>query len=69
MRWMIELGQIGMITEVLLLSYFLAIPRPRHLETVFHIFAYLDNKHNARMVFDPTYPEIDMNDFRKCHCK
>jgi hypothetical protein len=26
-----------------------------------HIFAYLEKKHNARMVFDPTYPKVDMS--------
>ena len=64
-RWMIELGRIDMVTEVLLLSSFLAIPRLGHLEAVFFIFAYLDNKHNARMIFDPTYPEIEMSDFKE----
>ena len=62
---MIELGRIDMITEVLILSSFIASPRRGHLEAVFHIFAYLDNKHNARMIFDPTYPEIEMSDFKE----
>ena len=58
-----------MITEVSLLTSFLASPRRGHLEAVFHIFAYLDSKHNARMVLDPTYPEIDMSYFKKCDWK
>ena len=26
---------------------------------------YLKNKHNTRLVFDPTYPDINMGDFLK----
>jgi len=37
----------------------LALPRLGHLEQVFHIFGYLKSHHNAELVFDPTYPEID----------
>jgi hypothetical protein len=33
------------------------------LEAVFHVFAYLKTRHNARMVFDPTYPVIDQGTF------
>ena len=58
-----------MITEVSLLASQLANPREEHLDTVFHIFAYLKNKHNSRMVFDPTYPEINMSVFKKCDWK
>ena len=68
-RWMIELGRINMITKVSLLSSFLASPRRGHLEAVFHIFAYLDKRHNARMVFDPTYPDIEMSVFKTCDWK
>ena len=66
---MIELGRIDINTEVSLLSYFLARPRRGHLEAVFHIFAYLDKKHNTRMSFDPTYPGIDMSIFNNCDWK
>ena len=66
---MIELGRIDVITEVLLISSFLESSRLGHLEAVFFIFAYLDNKHNARMIFNSTYPEIDMSDFKECNWK
>ena len=66
---MIKLDRIDMITKVSLLSSFLANPRRGNLEAVFQIFAYLDNKNNARMVFDPTYPEIGMSDFKTCDWK
>ena len=63
-RWMIKIGRIDMITEVSLLYSYLANPRRGHLEAVFNIFAFLENNHNARMVFDPTYTEIDMRNFK-----
>ena len=66
---MIELGRIDMIPEVSLLSSFLASPSSGHLKAVYHIFSYLDNKHNSRMMFDPLYPGIDMSDFKTCNWK
>jgi transposase len=69
LRWMVELGRIDIITEVSLLASQLAMPRSGHLEAVFRIYAYLDKKHNSRMVFDPTYPEVDMGSFKECDWK
>ena len=69
LRWTCELGRIDIITEVSLLASHLALPREGHLEAVYHIFAHLRDRHNARMCFDPTYPEIDMNDFKECDWK
>jgi hypothetical protein len=54
LRWIVELGRIDMITEVSELSSFLAMPREGHLDAVFHLFNYLENRHNARIVFDPS---------------
>ena len=69
LRWTCELGRIDIITEVSLLASHLALPREGHLEAVYHIFAHLRDRHNARMCFDPTYPEIDMSDFKECDWK
>jgi hypothetical protein len=44
-------------------------PRKGHLEAVFHVFAYLGLHHNARVVFDPTYPYVDMGAFIKTDWK
>lgn len=55
------------MTEVSMLSSHLALPREGHLDAVFRIFAYLGKRHNARMVFDPTYPTIDMSAFKHEH--
>jgi hypothetical protein len=61
--WCVELGCIDIITEVSMLSTYLCLPREGHLEAVFHVFAYLGIHHNARVVFDPTYPAVDMSTF------
>ena len=69
LRWACELGSIDMITEISMLVSHLAMPREGHLEAVYHIFSYLRDKHNARICFDPTYPEIDMSVFKECDWK
>ena len=66
---MIEIGRIDIITEVSELSSHLVLPREGHLEAIYHIFAYLKTKHNSRMIFDPTYPDINENDFKDCDWK
>ena len=43
----------------------MALPREGHLEQLFRMFAYLKNKHNSEMVFDPSEPEIDLDSFEK----
>ena len=45
----------------------MALPREGHLDTMFHIFAYLKRKHNMRTVLDPLYPDIDMSVFHDCN--
>ena len=64
--WCVELGQIDIIMEVPLLSSHLALPQEGHLDAVFHLCAYLEKQHNARIVFDLNYPDIDMDSFIKC---
>jgi hypothetical protein len=63
--WCVELGHIDIITEVSMLSTYLCLPHEGHLEAVFHVFACLGLHHNARIVFDPTYPSVDMGTFIK----
>ena len=69
LRWMVELGRIDIITETSMLASHIALPREGHLDALLHIFAYLKNKHNSTMVFDPTYPTIDMTEFKECDWK
>jgi hypothetical protein len=59
LRWIVELGRVDICVEVSMMSSHLALPREGHMEQVLHIFAYLKVYHNARMVFDPTYPEVN----------
>ncbi len=69
LQWMVELGRIDMITEVNIMASYVAMPREGHLDNIFHMFAYLKIKYNSRMVFDPSYPNIDMTDFKECDWK
>ena len=63
-RLTVELRRIDIITEVSMLASKLLISREDHLEAVFHMFRYLKGHHNARMVFDQTYPTPDMSIFQ-----
>ena len=65
-RWMVELGRINIITEVSMLSSHLAMPRQGHLEALLHVMAYMKQHHNARMVFDPRYPKVNEDEFKRC---
>ena len=63
LRWMVELGRADITAGVSMMASCMAMPRQGHLEQLFHIFAYLRNKHNSQMVFDPSDPDIDMSLF------
>ena len=69
LRWMVEFGKTGMMTEASMLASHLAMPREGHLESIFFIYAYPKQKYNSRLAFDPTYPSIDMSDFKECGWK
>ena len=62
---MIELGRIDIATEISQLSSYLAMPRRGHLHAAVHVMAYLKVKHNSRLVLDPSYPDIDMSEFKE----
>ena len=66
---MVELERIDVITEALLLALQLALPRESHLDALLHVFAHLRDKHNARLALDPTYPDINLQDFIGCDWK
>jgi hypothetical protein len=65
----VELVCIDIITEVSMLSTYLFLPLEGHTESVFHVFAYLGLHHNERVMFDPTYPSVDMGTFIKTDWK
>ena len=64
-RWMVELGQVDICTEVPMLSSCLALPREGHMLQLFRMFSYLEMQHNCDMFFDHTVPAIDKADFSK----
>ena len=63
---MIKLGRIDIITKVSLLSSNLALSREGHLEAASHVMVHLGQRYNSRLVYDPSYPEIDHSVFKKC---
>ena len=65
LRWIVEMGHMDISMEVSALSSFVVMPREGHMQKVLHIFAYLKIHHNARLVFDPSYPEINNEVFGK----
>ena len=65
LRWTVEMGRIDVVTEASMMSSFVSMPREGHLTQVLSIFAYLKRYHNARIVFDPSYPEIDRDMFER----
>ena len=66
---MVEIGRLDIMAEVSMMASQMAIPREGHLEEFFHLFAFLCQKYNSCMEFDPTYPAIDMNDLKECKWK
>lgn len=51
------------MTEIVLLSSHLVFPREGYLEAALHVMGYLKHKHNARLMLDPAYPEIEDSEF------
>jgi len=48
-----------------MLSSHIALPREGHLEQLCRIFGYLKKYHNTELVFDPSDPVINMQDFER----
>jgi hypothetical protein len=57
LRWIIEMGRLDITTEVSMLAVHMAAPREGHMRAVYQVFAYLKNKHNARLIYDHTYQQ------------
>jgi hypothetical protein len=64
---MVEISQVDMLMEVSKLASYMAMPHEVHLQAMLHIFGYLKKKHGSRMVFDPSYPDIDHTIFKECN--
>jgi hypothetical protein len=65
LRWIVELGRIDICLEVSMMASCVALPRDGQLEMLYRIFAHLKKYHNTEMVFDPSVPDINKNDFEK----
>ena len=63
LQWILELGRVDAIAEISILSSYLCNPRDGHLDAALHVYSYFKSKHNARLVLDPSYPEIDKDNF------
>ena len=65
LTWMIKLGMIDIITKLSFFSSHVALPREGNLEAAVHIIAHVGQRYNARLVYDPSYPEIDKSVFKE----
>ena len=65
LRWIVEMGRVDICCKVSMMSSFVAMPREGHQQQLYHLFAYLKKHHNARVVFDLTYPDIDYSKFEQ----
>ena len=57
-RWLCELGRLDILTETSLLSTCLANPRTGHLHQALHMFKYLKDHKESKIVFDHRYAII-----------
>jgi hypothetical protein len=39
------------------------------LDVLFQLFAYLEKKHNAHIIYDPMYLDIELRVFKQCDWK
>ena len=53
-RWMLDIGRAVIITKVSMMASQMAMPGEENLELVLHVFAFLRQKYNSRVYFDPT---------------
>ena len=58
------LGRVDIITEVSIMDSQIYMPREIHLEAVLHMFAFLRQKYNSRIKFEPKYPTVHMSAFK-----
>ena len=65
LHWILELGRIDITCELSMMPSMMAIPQKGHLEQLYYIFSYLKRKHDSEIVFDPTVPVINADQFPK----
>eukprot|EP00804_Cyclotella_cryptica_P016786 CCRYP_002072-RA/>CCRYP_002072-RA protein AED:0.33 eAED:0.33 QI:0/0/0/1/0/0/2/0/379 len=67
LRWMCELSQIDICTELSMLSSYSEMSREGNLEAALHVFSYLKSKSNSRLIFDPMEPDMGGSNFAECN--
>ena len=65
LRWIVKLGRVDKLLEMLLMSAHLALSRIGHLEQVIHMFGYLKLHPKRKIEFDAAHPSIDDRRFKK----
>ena len=63
LQWIVELVGADLAMETLAMVLMMVLPCKGNLKFLFQMFAFLKNKHNAVMVFDPTEPDINESQF------
>ena len=58
-RWMVELGQLDINTEVLMLASCLDFLWGGYLESKSHVYGYLSANDNTSLALDPSSPYIE----------
>ena len=48
-----------------MLASYVALPQEGHLDMVYRIFAYLKKYHNTEMIFNLSFPDINVQDFER----
>ena len=64
-----EKGRVDIIIKVSMMAYPMAITRNGQFEAVFNVFIFLCQKYNSKMEFHPTYPAINISEFKECKWK
>ena len=59
------MGRLDIYMEVSTIPSFVAMPREGHLQKLLHLLVYFNIHHNNRIVFDPSYPDIYEEYFKK----
>jgi hypothetical protein len=65
LRWAVELGRFDIALETAIMSQYSAEPRVGHIEAVYGIFAYLKVNPEAKLVFDPSEPFVELGTFNE----
>ena len=59
-----ELGIVDICTDTSMMSYHRGLPRRGHIESLFHMWSYLEKHNNWEILVNPAEPDFDMADFQ-----